>query len=438
MNGRRVVVAGAGLAGLVAAHELAAARFAVTIVEARPRAGGRVWTVRDGFVQGHHGELGGEFVDADHAEVRRLAARFGLELVDVLHGGFTQRYRSEAGDYRLTRTGGWDALAQAFAPLIRRYKAARSEPDAEAVRDIATYSVRDWLRVQDSPPDIHAMADSLRGFFLADPEELSALPLVAQMADHGSPAQTRMSRLVGGTDRLIDSLVRATPARLLLGHRIGAVAQATDRVIVRMQDGDGARQELEADAAVIALPAAALRDIEMTPPLADEQTQAIRALKYGCATKAVIQHAGDGLRRRRARAFATDTHVGAFWDSTEDQPSTTHSVITFLGGGSASAPMRQRMRRGPQALLADLCWLGLANASVTASHYVSWENDPLAGGGYAYVDPGFDAAWLPLLSRRAGRLVFAGEHTSEEHAGYMEGAVESGMRAAREILERAY
>jgi monoamine oxidase len=76
----------------------------------------------------------------------------------------------------------------------------------------------------------------------------------------------------------------------------------------------------------------------------------------------------------------------------------------------------------------------MADAPVHAMRAHTWEDDPFARGGYAYLDPGFDPAWRAQLSRRAGRLVFAGEHTSEEWQGYMNGAVESGLRAAKEII----
>jgi monoamine oxidase len=435
MTGRRVVVVGAGLAGLAAAHELTRQGRVVTIVEARARAGGRVWTSRDGFLDGQYAELGGEFVDDDHSHVRTLAARFGLDLVPVLQRGFTQRYRSD-GRHRVRRWAGWKELQQAFEPLIRRYRAAGGDERSEAVRELSTYSVREWLRLQHASDDVHAIADSMRGFFLADPEELSAFPLVAQMTEHGSPARTGISRIVGGNDRLVDALIDATPAQLLFNHHVHAIAQATDRVIVRLRDEAGLQQALEADAVVITVPATVLGTIEITPSLPEAQIHAIRSLKYGCATKVVLQYDGDTLRRMRARAFATDTHLGAFWDSTEGQLSTAHSTLTFLCGGSASAAMRERIERGPRDVLSDLCWLGLAGATVTASQHYSWERDPLAGGGYAYLDPAFDPAWLPLLSRRAGRIGLAGEHTSSEHQGYMEGAIESGLRAARELLEQ--
>ncbi|PYR73766.1 MAG: hypothetical protein DMF87_24910 [Acidobacteria bacterium] len=76
----------------------------------------------------------------------------------------------------------------------------------------------------------------------------------------------------------------------------------------------------------------------------------------------------------------------------------------------------------------------MSRAPVTAVHVGDWTSDPWARGGYAFTDPCFDPAWRPLLGRRAGRIFFAGEHTSERWQGYMNGAVESGQRAARELL----
>jgi monoamine oxidase len=75
----------------------------------------------------------------------------------------------------------------------------------------------------------------------------------------------------------------------------------------------------------------------------------------------------------------------------------------------------------------------MAGAEVDAIHTHTWEDDPFARGGYAYFDPGFDPCWRAQLGRRAGRIVFGGEHTSQRWQGYMNGAVESGLRAAEEI-----
>jgi len=88
LKGVSVLVAGAGLAGLAAARDLAAMGANVTIVDARDRVGGRVWTFRDGFADGQHAEAGGDLIDDDQHEIRDLAQQLGLKLVRILRGGF--------------------------------------------------------------------------------------------------------------------------------------------------------------------------------------------------------------------------------------------------------------------------------------------------------------------------------------------------------------
>jgi monoamine oxidase len=90
-------------------------------------------------------------------------------------------------------------------------------------------------------------------------------------------------------------------------------------------------------------------------------------------------------------------------------------------------------REGGAALARHLDWLGANRAHLLTSHHVSWDADPAARGGYAFFDPAFDPALRAWLARPCGRLFFAGEHTSLQWQGYMNGAVESGRRAAAEL-----
>jgi len=434
MRGARVIIAGAGLAGLTAAHELAVAGAAVTVIDARDYAGGRVRTVR-AFPSSQHAELGGEFIEPDHKEMVGLCKQFALPLVRVLRAGFTHRFRDATGTYHVSRTAPWDALSDALAPLVRRYRLAGGSSCADAVREMATMSLSESLRRSKAPADVQPMSKALRGFFLADPDEISVLPVVEQIAKGGSPAQVEFLRIQGGNDRLVDALIRATPARLLLGHSIRAVVQAVDRITLTVVDASGLTQQIEGDYLVMTLPASTLRDVEIRPALPDDQQHAIARLAYGRATKVLLQSSNDLFGDRHARAFATDGRLGAFWHASEEQ-SGGGSIIAFLAGGSASAPLRDAATDGAGTLLADLCWLRMNGASITAVHIGDWTADPWARGGYAFLDPAFDPAWRPLLARRAGRIVFAGEHTSERWQGYMNGAVESGHRAARELLEQ--
>ena len=431
----KVIVAGAGLAGLTAARALVRRGIAATVLDARERAGGRVWTARDGAahdrsahdrsahdgpVQEPHGELGGEFIDAEHNEIRTLCEELGLRLQRVLPAGFTHRYRGDDGEYHVSRTRPWAELRKLVEPL-------RGRPPAE----IAKYSVRDWLHQQQATSEQHSIADALRGFFLADPEDTSVLSVVEQLASGGSPAQAEMYSVEGGNDRLVDALAHDLSEPVLLRHRVTAIADERDSVIVSVLDAAGRRQQLQGDAALVTLPASTLTEVTITPSLPDDQAHAIRALRYGSATKALVRTPRD-LFRGRARAFATDTDLGAFWQ-------VSNGFLTFLGGGSASRALKARAEQGSHALVTDLCWLGDVTPSLRAAsrvvHAVTWEDDPFARGGYAYFHPGFDPEWRKLLGRRAGRVHFAGEHTSERWQGYMNGAVETALRAVEAILK---
>ena len=91
------------------------------------------------------------------------------------------------------------------------------------------------------------------------------------------------------------------------------------------------------------------------------------------------------------------------------------------------------IQNGRYVLCELVGWLGSREASVVACHQTAWETDPWARGGYAAFDSSFDPALRAWLARPFGRLFFAGEHTSVQWQGYMNGAVESGRRAAAEI-----
>jgi monoamine oxidase len=433
MQPAHVVVAGAGLAGLSAAYELARRGTVVTVIDARVYAGGRVRTIRD-FSGGQHAELGGEFIESDHKEIRQLCDTFGLRLIRVLRDGFTHRFLAQDGRYTVARTGPWTALAKSLAPLVRRYQEAQGRPTADALREMSTISLGGWLRSAKSAPSVEEMAVALRGFFLADPDDISVLPVVEQIANGGSPAQAKLFRVDGGNDRLVDALIDAIRGRLLLGHVVRTLMQTPDRIIAGVIDPSGQAQQIEADAVVVALPASTLRNIEIDPPLPDRQRDAIERLAYGCATKVLLQTSGRPWGARRARAFATDGSLGAFWDASEEQGSSA-SIIAFLAGGNAAARLRDEANDDARALMAQLCWLRMDRVPVAALSVADWTADPWARGGYAFFDPGFDPAWRPLLAQRAGRIVFAGEHTSRRWQGYMNGAVESGLRAARELLD---
>jgi monoamine oxidase len=162
------------------------------------------------------------------------------------------------------------------------------------------------------------------------------------------------------------------------------------------------------------------------------------SLNYGHATRTLLQ-----FERRfwrvpgKPRAFGSSLPFGALWEGNEEQPGTPGILSLLAGGGASRATQTAVASDGIERFAASLSWLGREPARLMASRQIVWESDPLARGGYAFFSPRFDPGLRDWLARPAGRLFFAGEHTSVRWQGYMNGAVESGRRAALEVRATA-
>ncbi len=282
--------------------------------------------------------------------------------------------------------------------------------------------------------DAHLQAGlrGLRNFFLADPEDLSLIALVELFASGDTPGDSQLFRIPGGNDRLPAEIARRLRGRVLLRSCVRRVRHRGAGVRVSFEER-GRLCEIAGDYCVMALPATALRAVRFSPPLADPQARAFATLKYGAATRVLLQFATPFWRRiGRPRAFGTDLPIGALWDASEGQPGRT-GMLSLLAGGRASREMREIVsQEGVDGVAGRLAWLGRPSR-LLASRVVVWDDDPWTGGGYGYFDPSFDPYLQPWLARPAGRILFAGEHTSTRWQGYMNGAVESGQRAALEV-----
>jgi monoamine oxidase len=427
----RVLVAGAGLAGLTAARYLERAGADVTVVEARDRVGGRVHTFRDGFAKGQHAEAGADLIEESQSDVLKLAGELKLDTVRILRSGWGFYGRSESGLQKIRNApAAFEEAAKLLKGEIAAFKAADSRWDSGVAQWLGRQSVADWLARAKADTALAARVRGLRGFFLADPEDLSLLPLVEQFASDEVPGEGRMFRLRDGNDRLPALLSRELHGRVLLSSVVQHVSQQGRAV--RVSIDDGRRQQLTADYVVLTLPASTLRRVTFVPALPDDQWRAIRSLRYGAATRVVLQFERRFWKRlARPSAYGSDQPFGAVWDGNEQQ-SASPGILSLLAGGNASREVRAIIERGWPALVRRLSWLGRPSKLLTATAY-TWETDKWARGGYAVFDPQFDPALRAWLARPAGRLVFAGEHTSQKSQGYMNGAVESGRRAAIEI-----
>jgi monoamine oxidase len=282
-------------------------------------------------------------------------------------------------------------------------------------------------------PAVTRMLVGLRGFFLADPEDLSLLSLVDQMAS-GVPGTGRVYRIQGGNDRLPLALAAALGEGVRLRHETLSLSQTNSGVVLGVRAPNGGEKRMRAHYAIVTVPAGKIRSLKFEPPLPRLQRSAIARLRYGPVTKILLQCDRRFWRGRgRPLAYGTDLPIGAVWDGNEEQKGTA-GILCLMAGGSASAQVRELLvKNGPRGLLRQLEWLGASRTTVLARHAVTWEEDEWTGGGYAVFDPQYDPALREWLARPHGRILFAGEHTSLRWQGYMNGAVESGLRAAAEV-----
>ena len=432
LRGLHVIVAGAGLAGLTAAREVAMRGATVHVVEARARIGGRVWTVRRPG-EAVHLEAGGEFIDHEHQAARALVKALGLTLTRVLRrgfgaalsvGGVIRRSNSEAAR--------WRQLNRLLKPETAAFTEAACDWNSAVAGVIAGVSLQDLLDRRPPQPRVVAMAEALRSYYLADPDQLSALVAVEQSASSGTPGRSPMYRIAGGNDRLTDALARALPAEALsLGTVVRSVTTGEAGVRVVVGSAQGRQVELRGDYAILALPAPLLRECGINPPLDAVRQAAIAQLPNGPATKAFLRFETPWWRRANTpRAFATNLPCGAVWEGAEEQKGP--AVLTLLGGGRASETLQELMSSAPSRRAA-LAWLGGRDAGQLLGDPIVWERDPWSRGGYAVFGPRFEPRWRGTLAQNHGRILFAGEHTSRRWQGFMNGAIESGTDAARTL-----
>ena len=293
---------------------------AVTVIEARDRVGGRVWTIRDGFADRQHAEAGGDMIDEaqDGNPPARRDAR--AEALPDSSRRLRLRASGPAGSSRPPRivtrsiTRGWDHLAKRAG---RPRPHAIGSPSGAGIRpitaDLARRSVAQWLDDERADPELRAMATGLRGFFLADPEELSLLALVDQFAERRTAGRRRRcTESPAATIACLPRSRRSWAIAIQLGTELVAVSVRGKSVHATLKRGRTSAP-LTSDYLVLALPASVLRRVPITPALPAHQHAAIATLKYGRATKTLLQfiaallaRAGPAARLRLAAALRRD------------------------------------------------------------------------------------------------------------------------------------
>lgn len=447
----RVVIVGAGLAGLTCAYRLARRGVRATVFEASERVGGRCWTAR-GWADGQVAEHGGEFVDTRHVRLRRLARELGVGLEDRVAAEDAQDGEPHSVLWLEGAQRNSDAIFRPFAGVLERleadarrigsYRAGRAR---RAAREFDAMSVADWLHLNVPGGSRSLLARAISStqvsLFGLDPERLSAINLIETFVTPYEGADERY-HLHGGSDRVVTRLAARLPR--------GSVRRGTPLLGLRRLSGGGyrlrfagVRGEVAADRVVLALPFPALRRTDLRGAgIGAEHMRAIEQLGMGTNAKLLLQFDARPVAYGGWSGEASlDSPPTATWESSLTQPGRSGLLTVFTGGraGTAYPGSRSHVRAPASVVSAELRRLerfapGISRGYSGRAWLDVWVRDRWTRGSYAAFMPGQYTRWWGALGRREGGLHFAGEHTSTHSQGYMDGGVESGERAAREVL----
>ena len=397
----RTVVVGAGLAGLVAADELARGGGEVVVLEARSRVGGRVWSGR--LPNGAVVEMGAEFILLGNTAIRDLVDRFGLGLWDKgMHYG------------RRDPSGGIGTTHEELAVAVEEVERALTDG---AVR----LSVREFLDGLDIPAGAREALLARVGISSPNTAEHVAAAGLAGVAHHDNePAPS----IAGGNQRLPLALAESLGSAVRLDSPVSAV-EWDERVRVLTSDG-----ELDADACVIAVPASVLRGIAFDPPLPGPVAEPLAQVAYGHAAKLFVP------LRQPVEPSAVMNVPERYWSWTATGEGGRPQPVVSAFAGSAQALDALDVESGPERWLDSLAQLrGDLELDRDGALLSTWTADPWAGAAYSTSPP---PSVAEAAEEPTGPLAFAGEHTAGPYAALMEGAIRSGQRAARSLMRQPH
>jgi len=444
---KKVVIVGAGMAGLVAAYELLQAGHDPIILEARQRVGGRVYTVRDPFSDGLHAEAGAMRLPLGHKLTLAYVEKFKLETYPFTMGNpkayiHLQGKKVRAADFDPSQYD-YDVTSkekgikpqelvdEALRPLKELLAQKGESAWDEIVPKYDEFSTREFLEQA-------GLSEGVIELFgiLSNNESRMNYSFVEYFRSEVEHGFSHMVQIKGGTDRLPRAFLPQLADRIHYGTKMIAIEQSPESATIHYQTRAG-KFSVSGDHVILTVPFPVLRHVEVNPAFSHRKQRAIRELNYDASGKIFFQckrrfwEEDDGIF---GGGTLTDTPVRNIYYP-EHGRETGRGVLIASYTWAQDAQRWQSLSkedRLTQALedVAEVHPQVLKEFEVGFSHM--WHDDEFAGGAFALFEPEQQTLLHESIIQAEGRIHFAGEHAALSHR-WIQGAVESGVRTALEI-----
>jgi monoamine oxidase len=452
-GGSRIAIVGAGLAGLTCAYRLKQAGYTATVYEAADRPGGRCWTRRDEFAEGQIAEHGGELIDQGHTEIRKLAQELDLDLDNLLAAevngnepfnyfdGTPYSYAEATEDLK----GIWQQIHKDVSAASYPTLYTQSTPRG---RELDAMSIADWIQAY-VPGGMRSKLGQLLDVaynieYGAETSVQSSLNMLYLLGYSGQgqlrifgPSNEKY-HVRGGNDQIVARLAHALDGQIETDAALSSIARTSDgRYTLTFGSGRSTRS-VTAEQVVLALPFSKLAEVDYSKAgFVEPKTLAIKELRIGANAKVQLQFTTRHWRTlgNNGDSYA-DTGYQDTWEVTRAQGGTPGILVDYTGGnttrsqaGASAQTLAQRFLTQIEPVLPGIGakW----NGKVTLDY---WPSNPWTHGAYSYWRVGQYTRFAGSEYERSGNCHFCGEHTSIDSQGYLNGAVETGQRAAADVL----
>jgi monoamine oxidase len=465
-KGKKIVIVGAGIAGLNAAYQLSKAGIKATVYEGDSRLGGRILThYDDALDMGIYPEFGGDFIDSIHEDMISLAREFKLELTDM--------YAESKSAHLLHETFFFDGRHISEQEIIKEFKkivpklnksikSLGEDYDTPAALVLDKMTLKDYIN---SLVCKQWLKDIFTAAFIAefglDTSEQSAINMLDMLATDSKEGfkvfgdSDERYRIKKGNSKLIEHLGEKLEDSIVMNAMLTAISNKDGQYTLSFKD----KEDVQADYVILTIPFTMLRNVKMElREMTAEKMNSIQNLGYGQNNKLFLGYENrpwrEGKNKFYGYLFHKDIHDG--WDSSsiKSKENTKGAYCCFFGGNSsiqlAEVAVKNPFAPSWHVWKTDLPQNELdkyvgemeqvfpgSKSTYSNKHvFACWSSYPFVKASYTCPKPGQWNSEMLHISEPIGNVFFAGEHCSVEYQGFMNGAAETGRVAAEQIIKK--